>query len=154
MRNRYIDENWGEIVLQGVRVGYVNALSPIKLYLNGIDEEVGVNTPFNSSRTKQYMLGVYPSGSSEYKILHSFDTKEQFVDYINSNIDIKRTLANPIFELLIEQDKLKDKVSDLEYRVDDMDSDSYAKGGMVKKSDYTMLGAGVLLGGLFAFFKK
>jgi hypothetical protein len=32
--------------------------------------------------------------------------------------------------------------------------DYFAKGGMVKKSDYTMLGAGLLIGGLFAFLKK
>jgi hypothetical protein len=31
---------------------------------------------------------------------------------------------------------------------------TYAKGGMVKKSDFTMLGAGLLIGGLFAFLRK
>lgn len=31
---------------------------------------------------------------------------------------------------------------------------SHAEGGLVKKSDYTMLGAGLLIGGLFAFLKK
>jgi hypothetical protein len=30
----------------------------------------------------------------------------------------------------------------------------YSKGGMVKKSDFTMLGTGLLIGGLIAFFKK
>jgi hypothetical protein len=30
----------------------------------------------------------------------------------------------------------------------------YAKGGLVKKSDFTMLGAGLILGGIFAFMKK
>jgi hypothetical protein len=32
--------------------------------------------------------------------------------------------------------------------------DYFAKGGMVKKNDFTMLGAGLLIGGLFAFLKK
>jgi hypothetical protein len=31
---------------------------------------------------------------------------------------------------------------------------NYAKGGLVKKSDFTMLGTGLLIGGLVAFFKK
>ena len=31
---------------------------------------------------------------------------------------------------------------------------SYAKGGLVKKSDFTMLGTGLLIGGLIAFFNK
>jgi hypothetical protein len=30
----------------------------------------------------------------------------------------------------------------------------YAKGGMVKKSDFTMLGVGALVGGIIAFMKK
>jgi hypothetical protein len=33
-------------------------------------------------------------------------------------------------------------------------SSKFAKGGLVKKSDFTMLGAGLLIGGLFAYFKK
>jgi hypothetical protein len=30
----------------------------------------------------------------------------------------------------------------------------FAQGGLVKKSDFTMLGTGLLIGGLIAFFKK
>jgi hypothetical protein len=35
-----------------------------------------------------------------------------------------------------------------------MAKNTYAKGGMVKKNDFTMLGAGLLIGGLFAFLRK
>jgi hypothetical protein len=56
------------------------------------------------------------------------------------------------------KDAIKADIKDVNEKLKKLEAEEYvsdyAKGGLVKKSDFTMLGAGLLLGGLFGFIKR
>ena len=83
------------------------------------------------------------------KIAESMQFEGRKVDYVNLT-EIKSIIDSDTDEVYDYRYSVLEEKGDRPSWVDDV----YAKGGMVKKSDFTMLGAGLLIGGLFAFLKK
>ena len=83
------------------------------------------------------------------KIAESMQFEGRKIDYVNLT-EIKSIIDSDTDEVYDYRYSVLEEKGDRPSWVDDV----YAKGGMVKKSDFTMLGAGLLIGGLFAFLKK
>lgn len=160
----YRIKSWGDLIVDASTLGRYSSLdSSVTFWLKREEGE------FHIREKEKGEYAIHRTGrggdSSEFK---KFKSKKDLSEYLDSELDLKMTAPNFIANVAntamlsketLENHDLDNFVTDVEFeqledRVDELEGDSYAKGGLVKKSDYTMLGAGLLLGGLFSFLKK